>query len=178
MNPDPISMSGVIRIAGHDDIDNLISLVNLAYRPVEPAIGWTHESAIVSEHRVTYDQITSLFATGSFIFVMEHNHETISCIHLKTDNGHGYFSMLATRPDLQAKGYGRMILTHVENYARTYLSISTFQMAVITARTELIEFYLRCGYRQTGQIFPYPIETGIGVPKIEGLTMEILEKRD
>lgn len=178
MDPDPVNMSEIIRIATRDDIDHLVSLVNLAYRPIEPATGWTHESAIVSGHRVTYDQIASLFVTGSFIFVMERNHEIISCIHLKTENGYAYLGMLATRPDCQAKGYGRRILAHAENYARTNFSISTFQMTVITARIELIAFYLRCGYRRTGQIFPYPVETGIGIPKIGGLAMEILEKGD
>lgn len=175
----PVSeTSPKIRTALQEDIPDLVAMVNLAYRPEHATPGWTHESAIVAGHRVTPGQIESLFAKGSFIFILEEDQETAACVHLQINNSKACIGMLATRPDLQGKGYGKTILAWAEQYARHHFAICIFQITVITARTELMAFYLRRGYQPTGQVFPYPVATGIGIPKTAGLTMAILEKRN
>lgn len=171
-------MPAEIRIARVEDIDNLVSMVNLAYRPQHTTPGWTHESAILTGHRVTPRQIQSLLTDDSFVFVLEEDQQIATCIHLQINGGTACLGMLATRPDLQGKGYGKTILAWAEQYARKNFSICIFQMTVITARTELMAFYMRRGYQPTGQVFPYPVATGIGIPKAAGLTMAILEKCD
>jgi hypothetical protein len=49
-------------------------------------------------------------------------------------------------------------------------------MTVITERAELVSFYLRRGYIRTGKIQKYSASAGVGIPKVSGLTLEILEK--
>ena len=50
-------------------------------------------------------------------------------------------------------------------------------MVVLSAREELIGFYLRRGYRRTGEVMDYPIEAGVGMPLYSELSIEVLEKR-
>jgi hypothetical protein len=49
-------------------------------------------------------------------------------------------------------------------------------MSVITVRNELIEYYQRRGYRRTGLIKPFMIDEVHGIPRVEGIELEILEK--
>lgn len=50
-------------------------------------------------------------------------------------------------------------------------------MIVVSGRIELIAFYLRRGYQQTGSVMDYPILAGVGTPKDASLKIEALEKR-
>ena len=49
-------------------------------------------------------------------------------------------------------------------------------MVVLSARTALIEFYLRRGYRQVGDKMAYPMDADVGIPKQDNMTVEMLEK--
>jgi hypothetical protein len=50
------------------------------------------------------------------------------------------------------------------------------EMTVITLRAELIAFYERRGYRRTGIIKPFPTDVRFGLPRVERLEFEVLEK--
>ncbi|CAF1302340.1 unnamed protein product [Rotaria sordida] len=65
--------------------------------------------------------------------------------------------MLTVRPDLQTRGYGKFILSMAENYAVNKWNIDDIDMTVLIQRPELIEYYKRRGYIDTGQREPYPM---------------------
>lgn len=169
MNPD-------IRLAKPDDVTAIVALVNRAYRPVGDSKGWTHESNIVDGARVTEEQLRALFVSDSFVFVAEQNQQLSACVHLSVENGCGHIGMFATSPDLQAKGLGKKMLAYAENYAREHFAVTKFEMIVISERVELVAFYLRRGYQKTGRVDGYPVSAGIGIPKVQGLTIEVLQK--
>jgi hypothetical protein len=50
-------------------------------------------------------------------------------------------------------------------------------MVVLSARHELIEFYLRRGYSRTGEVSAYPVDADVGIPKIADLMIETLAKK-
>jgi hypothetical protein len=49
-------------------------------------------------------------------------------------------------------------------------------MHVLPARTELLAFYLRRGYRRSGVVFDYPLTADAGIPFDPELKLETLEK--
>lgn len=169
MNPD-------IRLAQPDDVPAIVTLVNRAYRPVGDSKGWTHESDIVDGLRVTDKQVNALFVPDSFVFVAEQDSELLACVHVQMEQACAHIGMLATNPDLQAKGLGKTMLAYAENYAQEHCSARQFEMVVISERNELVAFYLRRGYQKTGRVDGYPVSAGVGIPKVQGLTIEVLEK--
>jgi ribosomal protein S18 acetylase RimI-like enzyme len=73
-----------------------------------------------------------------------------------------YLGMLSVLPDIQGAGLGRELIAAAEAAARTAFAAKFMEMTVIERRAELIGWYERRGYRQTGEIrsFPYaPAET-------------------
>ena len=80
----------------------------------------------------------------------------------------------SVHPDWQKCGLGKYLLGYAETYAQNAMGIRKFIMFVISQRSELIAFYQRRGYRLTGQVKSYPLY--LGVPRIDGLTIDYLEK--
>jgi ribosomal protein S18 acetylase RimI-like enzyme len=89
-----------------------------------------------------------------------------------------YLGMLTVSPELQARGIGKELLKAAEEYAVTK-SCFSMVMTVITLRNELIELYMRRGYRDTGERKPFPGDPRFGIPKqpLEFLVMEKPLKR-
>lgn len=169
-------MSPDIHMAKPDNVAVIAALVNLAYRPVGDSKGWTHESDIVDSLRVTHEQVQALFVSDSFVFVAGQDSQLVACVYLSVENGCAHIGMLATHPALQAQGLGKKMLAHAEDYARENFPVKKFEMVVIQERVELVAFYLRRGYQKTGRVDDYPVSAGVGVPKAQGLTIEVLQK--
>ena len=49
-------------------------------------------------------------------------------------------------------------------------------MILVSQGPVLIDFYVRRGYRRSGEMSAYPSEGNVGQAKLEGLTMEKLIK--
>ncbi|MFB9107354.1 GNAT family N-acetyltransferase [Flavobacterium gyeonganense] len=72
-----------------------------------------------------------------------------------------YLGMLTVSPELQNSGIGKKLLAEAENYAKS-LDLSSIIMTVISVRQELIAWYKRHGYVDTGEREAFP-ESGIHV---------------
>ena len=83
--------------------------------------------------------------------------------------------MLTVAPQLQANGIGKLLLTAAENYAKEN-NFESIIMTVISVRTELIAWYERRGYLNTGQTKPFPNDANFGIPKQE-LKFIVMEKK-
>ena len=83
--------------------------------------------------------------------------------------------MLSVKPDTQGKGIGKKLLAEAEVYARASLC-SKIYMTVISVRQELIDWYMRHGYRLTGERKPFIVpDKRWGIPK-QALEFVVLEK--
>jgi ribosomal protein S18 acetylase RimI-like enzyme len=93
----------------------------------------------------------------------------IACVYLQEhEDRRLYLGMLTVSPALQAAGIGKQLLQEGEDYAAR-LGCKTIFMTVITARTELIDWYIRRGYKDTGKREPF------GGPKTFGDAKEFIE---
>jgi ribosomal protein S18 acetylase RimI-like enzyme len=83
--------------------------------------------------------------------------------------------MLSVSPSQQARGIGKKLLAAADAYARE-IGSPRIEMTVISSRKELIDWYKRHGYKETGITKPFPSEKKFGVPR-EPLEFMILEKK-
>lgn len=167
-----------LRSATTDDIDAVVALVNRAYRPAADAAGWTHEAALVAGERINPAQLAQLLQQAdSAVLLGCAGIHVVACVLVeKEEDGACMIGMLAVDPQLQTAGLGKRMLQHAEQFARQQFGAVLLRMVVISARSELLAFYLRRGYRRSGRQLAYPSAAGVGTPKLDNLQIEVLEK--
>lgn len=159
------------------DAAAVAALVNSCYRGDSSRQGWTTEADLLDGTRTDEAEIRTLIATpGSVILVCMSGDEIVASVHLEQQGSACYLGMLVVKPDLQGSGMGRQLMDAGETYARDTWSSSKMTMNVISMRSELMAYYERRGYRRTGRVKPFVIDEVHGIPRVEGLELEILEK--
>jgi ribosomal protein S18 acetylase RimI-like enzyme len=176
----PANIGGLaFRSATSADVDAIAALVNSAYRGDSSRAGWTTEADILGGQRTDAAEISRLVAEDdSAIMLCLRDGELIGSVHLeRRDTTTAYIGMLVIKPVLQGQGLGHRFMTEAERFARTKWGASRMRMQVISLRKELIAYYERRGYKRTGETVPFPSsDPKFGLPKVEGLIFEVLEK--
>ncbi|WP_415064306.1 GNAT family N-acetyltransferase [Bdellovibrio sp.] len=166
--------------ADDSHVDSLVELVNSAYRGESSKVGWTTEADILGGQRTDAEGIQEMInKEDSVILIAENddNGDLVGCVHLEKQNAKCYLGMLTVDPSLQNKGIGKMLLTESGALAQFWDCTSIF-MTVISARSELIAWYEKHGFRKTGEKKPFPYgDERFGLPKVEGLEFIVLEKK-
>ena len=159
------------------DAGELTTLVNSAYRGPVSQLGWTSEAHLLDGIRIDEETMTeNLNASDTTILkYTDKSGKILACVYLQErGNGRLYLGMLSVSPSLQANGIGRQLLHEAEIWA-TKLACTTIFMTVITTRAELIAWYKRRGYRDTGERLPFHDTKKFGIPKAE-IELMVLEK--
>lgn len=155
-------------------------LVNSAYRGDGSKRGWTTEADLLGGQRSDSDGIREIINREDSVVLIAENENTgdiEGCVHLEKHDSKCYLGMLTVKPTLQGKGLGAMILEEAEAFAQ-FWDCNHIYMTVIAQRTELIRWYQKHGYKKTGETKPFPYgDERFGLPKIEGLFFEVLEKQ-
>lgn len=161
----------------NDDIEELVKLVNSAYRGESSKKGWTTEADLLDGIRTDQNSIEMLLQKPGAIILTATNETNllVGCVYLQRQEQQLYLGMLTVAPDLQANGIGKQLLAAAENYARENYC-NTITMTVIDIRHDLIGWYKRKGYQNTGEIKPFPADEAFGIPK-QPLQFIVLEKK-
>ena len=163
-----------LKPANIDDAEYLNLLINQAYRGQE---GWTRETDIVDGKRSSLEDVKSLIQNPySHMLVAKINDVLAACICVEEKQNRTYIGTFAVNPAFQNQGIGKIVLSLAESYAVNKLGSKQLMMVVISQREELISFYERRGYKRTGEISAYPVHLNVGIPIVEDLTIEYLEK--
>lgn len=166
--------------ANSDQADDINELVNSAYRGDSSKKGWTTEADLLGGQRCDVDSILEIIEKEDSVILIAENEnsgEIEGCVHLEKHGQKCYLGMLTVKPTLQRKGLGEMILEEAEAFA-DFWDCDQIYMTVIAQRPELISWYEKRGYRNTGEKKPFPYgEERFGVPKVENLHFVILEKK-
>ncbi|RKR07326.1 ribosomal protein S18 acetylase RimI-like enzyme [Kushneria sinocarnis] len=168
------------RHATPEDIPALVELVTTAYRGEASRAGWTHEADLLDGTRIMPEMLAEDLARPHALVLIGEDRgsgEPVACAHLEGIDGHAHFGMFAVLPECQRHGVGRALLAEAERLARDELACRDMNMTVIDVRHELIAWYERRGYQQTGETRPFPHDDPrFGTPRRDDLQFAVLEK--
>lgn len=166
--------------ADESHVEDIVQLVNSAYRGDSSKQGWTTEADILGGQRVDAEGILEAINKEDSVILIAEDDDTgdlLGCVHLEKQGARCYLGMLTVAPELQRKGLGKMLLSESEALAEFWDCKSIF-MTVITVRTELINWYKKHGFRETGEKKPFPYgDERFGLPKVQNLEFGVLEKK-
>jgi GNAT superfamily N-acetyltransferase len=166
------------RVATEADIPAVVALVESAYRGDVSKQGWTTEADMLDGQRTDPVSVASLLlAPNSCVLLALRDSDLLGCAHVEGHDGVGYFGMFAVSPLAQGAGVGAALLAEAERVARSDYGCAIMTMTVISIRSELIAFYVRRGYKATGQTkaFPYD-DPRFGIPKRADLEFAVFAK--
>ena len=166
------------RAATTDDVDAVVALVESAYRGDASRAGWTTEADLLDGQRTDPDAVQGSIADPDSVVVLaERDGALAACCHVQHRGPRCYFGMFAVDPARQGGGIGGHVMTYAEELARTRWGCRVMEMTVIRQRTDLIAFYERRGYADTGRRSPFPYgDERFGVPRRDDLEFTLLEK--
>jgi ribosomal protein S18 acetylase RimI-like enzyme len=168
-------MTETISLAGNADIPALNSLINDAYRGEHSRKGWTTEADLLGGSRTDEEMLASMMSgPGSLFLKYTADHEIVGCVFLRKEEEEMYLGMLTVSPELQSKGIGKKLLAAAEAEARKRGCVA-IHMTVISIRTELIGWYERHGYGNTGRKKPFHTDTRFGIAR-QPLEFVVLRK--
>ncbi|MBF2708495.1 GNAT family N-acetyltransferase [Flavobacterium soyangense] len=167
----------MITKAAVEDVSSLNKLINSAYRGEFSKKGWTTEADLLEGGRTTEKELIEIIQDKKNTFLKyTENDRIIGCVLLIEKKNLLYLGMLTVSPELQNSGIGKKLLEHAEIHA-SELGLSKIGMTVITVREELISWYKRHGYEDTGARKPFPESDVFSQTSNKPLEFMVLEKR-
>jgi GNAT superfamily N-acetyltransferase len=167
------------RLASLSDIDALVALVESAYRGDESRKGWTTEADYFPGIRTSRALLTEdLERENSEVIIAERDGDLVACSHImKISDDSVYFGLFAVRPEGQAQGVGKAMLAEAERRSVELWHASQLEMTVVHLRTELLAYYGRRGYSETGVVHDFPPhDERYGLPPAQELKLVVLAK--
>ncbi|MFZ9666604.1 MAG: GNAT family N-acetyltransferase [Steroidobacteraceae bacterium] len=170
------------RLARTGDAPALVALVNSAYRGDSSRAGWTTEADLLGGQRTDEQALAEFIDRGETVgdramLMYEHDNRPIACVQLEKREDSTYLGMLTISPMLQNAGLGKRLLAAAEAHASRAWQSTRMTMTVIAQRPELIAWYERRGYVQTGEAAAFPYgDPRFGDPKRADLWFIVLAK--
>ena len=167
--------------AEFSDSQAIAGLINSAYRGESSRKGWTTEADILDGLRTTTAEVGKLIKRDdAFVLIGVFNDEIVATVCCECQElafkSTSHFGMIAVKPSLQNKGYGKSLIKAAEAMTLREWRVVGFHMAVISIRHELIAFYERLGYKRTGEFVDFPVKSDLWQPKVDGLNLQYLAK--
>ena len=132
-----------IRVAQPLDVDALVALINAAF---------VVERIAIEGDRVDAGKVRAYMDRGQFLLLEAPS--LLGCVYVELRADHGYVGLLSVEPALQMRGLGRRLMGAADQYFREAGCIAV-DLRVISARPELLRFYDKLGFSETG-ISPMP----------------------
>ena len=152
--------------------------VNAGYRGESSRAGWTTEADLLDGTRTDPERLREEISKPNTRFEILRDPEgrILASVHLVHESPSTcYLGMLTVRPTKQGSGIGRRFLEHAEAVAREW-GCTRIRMNVIDLRAELIAYYKRRGYVQTGPAMPFHFDDPrMGVPKVHLQMVELVK---
>lgn len=129
------------RYAVKEDVDEIVRVINLAYRV---------EDFFVRGNRTAQDDIEQRMTDGAVIVIDSDEPGMLAgavCVDCHGDRGH--FAMLSVDPRFQGQGLGRELVTAAERHCLAE-GCTFLDMEIVNLREELPAFYSRLGFMPSG----------------------------
>ncbi|KIN03143.1 hypothetical protein OIDMADRAFT_40783 [Oidiodendron maius Zn] len=174
------------RIATLDDAPQLQHLVQSAFRAHDSRQDWTGDMELASHFRIETEEVMVNLAKPDMVTIMAFTTPTdndkaaaalVASIEVsKRGTDVGRLSMIAVDPSNQRNGVGRQVLAYAEDYCRKTWGITKFSLNALSTRKALVEWYMRRGYRKTGETSAFPRERFSNLALPEDMCFIELEK--
>lgn len=178
MFPDISFSNKHIYVASINNAEEIMHLLNSAYRGEDSKKGWTTEAHLIAgETRTDISSVVEVIAKPASIMLVYTNEENkiIGCVNLQQHNNKVYLGMFSVSPHLKGGGIGKALLLAAEEFAKQ-INCSSIYMSVISVREELINWYKRHGYVDTNERKQF-IEDGVSGKHLQQLEFMVLEKK-
>jgi ribosomal protein S18 acetylase RimI-like enzyme len=149
------------RIATKDDTLVLRQLIESAFRAEDSRQGWVGNSALASRFSIEEKTIASIITNPDSTFLMASDADsnllgTIGVAKRAPDSARLF--MLAVDPQCHRGGIGKQILAYAEDYCQRKWAPKVLGLNALSNREALISWYMRRGFRKTGETTPFPRE--------------------
>jgi len=161
------------------DVDDVVALVESAYRGVSSELGWTTEAHLLDGQRTDAASVAAIVddPDAEVLLAEDADGALLGCCELRRSASGAYFGMFAVRPQLQGRGLGRRLITHADAEAVRRFGAAALEMTVIAQRTDLIAWYVRLGFAPTGERKPFPHgDERFGQPRRDDLEFVVLRR--
>ncbi len=128
-----------VRVANEADAASIAAVTNAAFA-VE---------TFVEGMRTDARRVVEMMRQGLFLVCTGKNEQMLASVYVETRGARGYFGMLAVDPLYQGKGLGAQMARAAEDYCREH-GCKAMDITVLSLRPELLPFYHRLGYAETG----------------------------
>jgi ribosomal protein S18 acetylase RimI-like enzyme len=166
--------------ADESHIDDLVALVNGAYRGEDAKKGWTTEADLLDGQRIDENGMLDLIEKEDSVILIAEDDDTgdlLGCVHLEKQGVECYLGMLTVDPSQQGQGIGKMLIEESEALA-SFWDCTKLTMTVINRRPELLAWYQKMGFKNTGKTKPFPYgDERFGIPKVKDLEFVVLERK-
>jgi ribosomal protein S18 acetylase RimI-like enzyme len=160
-----------MRAARLNDVAELEKLVHLAYRGGKATVDWKNENHLVKGPRIEQAELTALIETDEANILVAEIKDTagpkdaytlVGCVLVEHHGEAAHIGLLAVNPDCQNLGLGKQLVKAGEEHAANHFGCTIAKMFVLNGRDELLGWYKRLGYVETGVTEPFPdAETGL-----------------
>src|SRR6202030_568462 len=133
-----------LRTAEAADIENIVRLVNTAFRP---------ERFFIEADRTNSEKVLTLFQKGKFLLAEEAG-ALVGCVYVELRGERGYFGLLAVDPARQRTGLGTRLVEAAEYHCHD-AGCLFMDLTIVNLRTELPRYYRRLCYAENGTL-PFP----------------------
>jgi len=164
-----------------DDVPSIVALMNRAYRGSPSVTAWSSEAAYIAGDRTSEAllraDVSSKPNAVLLKWIERPGDEVSGCVWLEPlATGTWYLGSLAADPARQNRGLGRKLLAAAEDWVRTHGGLH-IRITVVIVREALIAWYLRRGYRLTGETEPFPYgDNRFGTPLRHDLSFLVLQR--
>jgi ribosomal protein S18 acetylase RimI-like enzyme len=149
------------RIATEDDTMVIRQLIESAFRAEDSRQGWVGNSDLASRFSMEDKAVASIITNpdSTFLMASDANGKLLGTIGVsKRAPDSARLSMLAVDPQCHRGGIGKQILTYAEDYCQREWGPKTLGLNALSNRESLISWYMRRGFRKTGETTPFPLE--------------------
>ncbi|KAJ5175668.1 Acyl-CoA N-acyltransferase [Penicillium canariense] len=149
------------RIANQQDAVKLQQLIESAFRAEDSRQGWVGSSDLASRFHIEVKDISAVIINPATAFLVASDDYgailgSIGVSKRALDRARLF--MLAVEPQHHRGGIGRQVLAYAEDYCQRTWDSKIVELNALSTREALISWYLRRGYRKTGDSAPFPSE--------------------
>ena len=152
------------RAATPDDAVQVQQFVEAAFRAEDARPNWTADMGLGRVFKRPLEDVQAAIAhpddnaivlatdarTGALVGTVQ--------VARRADGAVGRIAFLSVDPGCQNAGLGRRVLAAGEDFCRRTWGASKMSLSALSPRRELIGWYTRRGYRETGERVPFPKE--------------------